>query len=124
MTDITTSAPKGKSRFPFPRQSDFEIARNNLAKFKAAEVFWDTYEGNPNPPGEDIDVTEAISDAISERIFETRLTLLLTPTSDAAELHEKLVEIRIGGLTDGHDCWVDVMKRIEADAKLMAGGAK
>ncbi|OWQ95104.1 hypothetical protein [Sphingopyxis witflariensis] len=108
-----------------PPAEAFETARECLAELKAAETFWETFEGNPNPPGQDIDVTQIIADAIYGATYDRRVELLLTPATTPAELHEKIVEIRLGGMAGGHDCWDAVMARLEADAAALAaiGGA-
>lgn len=98
----------------------FAKARAELAEIKAGETFWNTFEGNPNPPGEDMDVTSAIGDAIYAAVYDKREALLRTPASNAAELYEKFVEIKIADLNEGHSCWPDVMAQLEADAETLA----
>lgn len=98
----------------------FAEVRAQLAEIKAGETFWDSFEGNPNPPGEDMDVTQAIADAIYSHVYDKRVALLLIPATSAAELFEKFVEIRIGGLGDCHTCWPEVMAQLEADAAALA----
>lgn len=106
----------GARKSPTP----FATARAELAEIKAGETFWESFEGNPNPPGEDMDVTQAISDAIYSHAYDKRVALLLTPASSAAELFEKFVEIRIGGLGDCHTEWPEIMAQLEADAEALA----
>lgn len=103
-----------------PEPDAFAKARKALAELKAAESFWETFEGNPNPPGEDMDITAVVGDAIYSAVFEKRIDLLLAPATCPADVHEKLVEIRIGGLGNGHAYWDDVMMRLEADAAELA----
>lgn len=114
MNNPTTLPPVRKSPTPFAK------ARAELAEIKAGETFWETFEGNPNPAGEDMDVTQAIADAIYSHAYDKRVALLLIPATSAAELFEKFVEIRIGGLGDCHSCWSDVIAQLEADAGALA----
>ncbi len=83
MNIATTPIASSKSHDP----QAFAKARKALAELKAAETFWETFEGNPNPPGEDMDVTAAIGDAIYSAVFDKRIDLLLAPATSPADVH-------------------------------------
>lgn len=112
MTDNTTPAAASKSSTLFAK------TRAELAALKAAEDFWGRLADSPHSPSPDI--AGAIGDAVYSAVYEKRVELLLHPVERAAELFEKFVEMRVGGICEGHNCWEDVMARLLADAEALA----
>lgn len=112
MSDNTTIA--AASKWP----SLFAKASSELATLKAAEDFMGALADGPNSPGPDL--AGVIGDAVYCAVYEKRVELLLLPVESAAQLFEKFVEIRVGGICEGHNCWNEVMARLLADTEALA----